>query len=301
MIKPKIAFCFSWQARTLDQTYPLLKKNLFDIAKKQWFNFDIFCAVEDDADAEKVQLLHPLKIEKIKSNDVAKLIQKKYPHLNLLYQNYYILYQHETTLLQKSLINYLQQYYKVQRAIELKSRVESTQGFKYVLVIRLRFDYWLSTCLDFKKILKTLGEKTILCQQLTYRRFTLCPIADFFFLGNSQTMDIFGKHFDRLMDSFTGHHVISQFRPLLWWLRLLDLLNYKLNNFFATNNLLRILAIIITKYFFHCYCAEMIIYDYLKYHHIKILRDTFSFRIIRRNWNDMVFSFKKCIHEKNNF
>jgi hypothetical protein len=33
--KPRIAFCFSGQARTLDQTYLFFQKNLFEAAKEQ--------------------------------------------------------------------------------------------------------------------------------------------------------------------------------------------------------------------------------------------------------------------------
>ena len=76
-MRPRIAFCFSWQARTLDQTYLFFQKNLFDAAKEQWFDYDVFCAVEDDEDADKVKLLNPTKIEKIKSGDVEKIIKKK--------------------------------------------------------------------------------------------------------------------------------------------------------------------------------------------------------------------------------
>lgn len=75
------------------------------------------------------------------------------------------------------------------------------------------------------------------------------------------------------------------------------MINFKLNNFFLTNHLLRILAIITTKFFFDCYCAELIVYNYLQYHNIHILRDTFSFRIVRSKGKDMVFSFEKSKYQ----
>ena len=78
--KPRIAFCFSWQARTLDQTYLFFQRNLFDAAKEQWFDYDIFCAVEDDEDVKKVDLLNPTKVEKIKSSKVRKIIDEKRGH-----------------------------------------------------------------------------------------------------------------------------------------------------------------------------------------------------------------------------
>ena len=84
--KPRIAFCFSWQARTLDQTYLFFQKNLFDAAKEQWFDYDVFCAVEDDEDVDKVNLLNPTKVEKIKSNDIERIILNKYKNFISLCQ-----------------------------------------------------------------------------------------------------------------------------------------------------------------------------------------------------------------------
>lgn len=40
--------------------------------------FDVFCAVEDDDDLNKVKLLNPTKIEKIKSSEVERIINEKH-------------------------------------------------------------------------------------------------------------------------------------------------------------------------------------------------------------------------------
>lgn len=296
--KFKIAFCFSWQARTLDQTYKFFRENLFDAAKEQWFDYDVFCAVEDDSDAEKINLLDPTKVEKIKSSNVEKIIENKYWDFKWFHKNHCILYCYSSALLKKSFYNYLQQYYKVKRSIELKREYEKKNNCTYDVVLRLRFDYVLLNKLDFHKILKDLEWTNIICQSLTNRKLTLSPISDFFFMGNSTTMDIAWKHFDNFMESFIWHDVPLLFKPILYDFRLIDMINYKLNNFFLTNYLVRLLWIINTKCFFHSYCAERILYDYLVYNDIKVITDTFSFHILRRNWNNMDFIFKKCIYEK---
>lgn len=97
--------------------------------------------MEDDQDLEKVELLQPLQVEKIKSNDVSRLIRQKYSDFKMLHKNIYILYNYHPNLLHKSLTNYLQQYYKVKRSIELKHNFEIDHSFTYDLVVRLRFDY----------------------------------------------------------------------------------------------------------------------------------------------------------------
>jgi hypothetical protein len=77
-MKPRIAFCFSGQARTFDITYPYFKKNLFDAATEQGFEYDIFCAVEDDQDAQKIFIMNPQSYILIKSEEVERIISESH-------------------------------------------------------------------------------------------------------------------------------------------------------------------------------------------------------------------------------
>ena len=133
--KWRIAFCFAWQARTLDQTYLFFQKNLFDAAKEQWFDYDVFCAVEDDEDVDKVRLLNPTIVEKIKSDDVAIMINKRYWKLineDLPWN----------VLLDFDVVRFLQQVYKVGKTIGLASD-------DFCLVFKLRFDSFFFNKIKF--------------------------------------------------------------------------------------------------------------------------------------------------------
>ena len=78
-MKPRIAFCFSGQSRLFGATLPYFQKFFFDSAHSQGFDYDIFAAVEDDADLPFVEKHITLAaIEKISSTNVSKLIEESY-------------------------------------------------------------------------------------------------------------------------------------------------------------------------------------------------------------------------------
>ena len=149
--KPKIAFCFSWQARTLDQTYIFFQKNLFDAAKDQWYDYDIFCVVEDDEDVDKVKLLNPTKIEKIKSSNVKKIIDNKYWYF---LDNEIFKY---CDFIHTWIYSVLQQVYKVQSSIRL---IWENQ---YDIILRLRFDIIYLNKFNFSKIKEDTKNGDIIC------------------------------------------------------------------------------------------------------------------------------------------
>lgn len=162
-MKPKIAFCFSWQARTLSRTYTFFQKNLFDAAKEQEFDYDVFCAVENDEDVDKVNLLNPTKVKKIKSSEVEKIIEKKY--WDFIRNEFPIKYFHSWT--ERSTVNMLQQYYKVWESMKIKMEYEKDNNLKYDIAFKLRFDAPFPNKLNFIEIHKKIkeNENSVICNK----------------------------------------------------------------------------------------------------------------------------------------
>lgn len=187
--KPRIAFCFAWQARTLNQTYQLFQQNLFDAAKEQWFDYDVFCAVEDDNDSGNVDLLNPVKVEKIKSSNVEKIIEEKY--WDFIRNEFPTKYSHAWT--GKATFNMLQQYYKVSKSIHLKIEHEKNNNIEYDVVFKLRFDAPFPRKLNFNKILceiKKNDNNVVICnkhKKSIVTRVIWTEIIDdlYFIMGNN--------------------------------------------------------------------------------------------------------------------
>lgn len=193
--KPRIAFCFSWQARTLAQTYRLFQKNLFEAAEEQWFDYDVFCAVEDDEDIDKVNLLNPTRIEKIKSENVKEIIEKKRWH--------FIKYEYKEKYgysWNGGAVNVLQQFYKICQSIKLKNQYKSEKNVSYDIVFKLRFDTPFARKLNFHNILKTLQWKdnVVLCNRnkLMLSAKFIIKIEDFYFIMNDKASDVFWNIFE---------------------------------------------------------------------------------------------------------
>ena len=210
--KPRIAFCFSWQARTLDQTYLFFQKNLFDAAKEQWFDYDVFCAVEDDEDVDKVKLLNPTKVEKIKSSDVEKIIEEKYWDFidNEMYKYWYFIVTWEYSL--------IQQTYKIQRSIQMIGNEE------YDLIFRLRFDTIFLNKLNFNKIYAKIKNWWVLCNNeqtnnntiISYFAHSLISyleISDLFFVW-WKDMEIFWHAFDEFKTVIIKHKTYEVLNPI---------------------------------------------------------------------------------------
>lgn len=209
--KPRIAFCISWQARTLDQTYLFFQKNLFNAAKEQWFDYDVYCAVEDDEDADKVNLLNPTKVEKIKSSDVEEIIKEKYWNFidNEMYKYWYVAYTWTYSL--------LQQIYKLQRSIRMIKNIE------YDLILRLRFDIIFLNKLNFNSIFERTKKWWLICNEAQYSGwmstiahhfiFSYHEISDIFFIWWND-MKIFGEIFDSFKNVVSNHKTYKIFMPV---------------------------------------------------------------------------------------
>lgn len=204
--KPRIAFCFSWQARTLDQTYLFFQRNLFDAAKEQWFDYDIFCAVEDNEDVDKVKLLNPTKVEKIKSSEVEKIIENKYwDFIKLEYKNKYWFFWN------KWCINLLQQFYKISRSILIMQWYQEEHGLIYNLVFKLRFDTPFARKLNFNTIINTITDNkdVILCNKnklIPSLRF-ITKIEDFYFITSNENSRILWNIFNNRKECFIWHEI----------------------------------------------------------------------------------------------
>ncbi len=131
--KKNVAVCFSGQVRRFDLCYPYLKKNLLD----HLGSYDIFCYVEDDADVSKIDVLKPVKVKKIKSSDVEKIIE---PRLKFLKKNNY-----KKFILPESprfnFKNILQQLYKLNGVYEILEGYMKEKNVSYNYFIRIRFDF----------------------------------------------------------------------------------------------------------------------------------------------------------------
>lgn len=198
-MKPRIAFCFSWQCRTLDQTYQIFQKNLFDAAKEQWFNYDVFCAVEDDEDIGKVELLNPTKIEKIKSSEVKKIIDEKWGNfIKSDYVEKYWCYWNGGTM--------PQMFYKICKSIELKNQYKKEKNISYDIVFRLRFDCPFPRKLNFNNILYKIKDsnRIVVCNRnkmIPAHKFII-KIEDFYFIMDDEASNILWDIFEKRDISF---------------------------------------------------------------------------------------------------
>ena len=217
--KPRIAFCFSWQARTLDQTYPFIKTNIIDAAKEQWFDYDIFCVVEDDEDCYKVNLLNPIITEKIKSRDLDDIINiklgKRYKNELIFSSNYF-----------KDIMNKVHnQIYKIQRSLELKTKFEEKNMINYDFVLRLRYDTYFCNKLNFNHILHDVYKKDcVICNRVP-NFSSIRAIQDFYFIRSwkwakkieKDLFDEFDSFYDKFINiKFLSIEIISRITAFLY-------------------------------------------------------------------------------------
>jgi hypothetical protein len=274
--KPRIAFCFSWQARTLDQTYLFFQRNLFDAAKEQWFDYDIFCAVEDDEDVDKVNLLNPTKIEKIKSSEVEKIIETKYGEFirtafRTKYKRAYYTYE--------KVVNYLQQIFKVSSSIKLCGNCE-----RYVLIVRLRFDTIFINKLNFKSIVKNLKNRSIICnnQEDSSIFWKVChstyEIQDFFFIWDSKSMKILWDIFENFEQCFMWHEVKPLFKPIYY------ISNWIWQFLLFVNNNTKFHILSLPKEFgaYMIFIPEKAYYEYFLWQNINVIKENISLILIRK-------------------
>jgi len=270
--KPRIAFCFSWQARTLDQTYLFFQKNLFDAAKEQWFDYDVFCAVEDDEDVDKVKLLNPTKVEKIKSSEIEKIIEEKYgDFIRTAFKTKYkwAYYTYEWV------VRYLQQIYKVSRSIKLCGNYE-----KYNIIVRLRFDTIFINKFNYNQILKDLNQgSTIICNDEEKHSiwwkicYSTWEIQDFFFFWDNISMKKLWNIFDKFEECFLWHEVKPFFKPI-----------YIVSNRFAILfRFFKIPTLPLEFWAYMIFIAEKCYYEYFLYNKIHVLKKIISIMILKHD------------------
>lgn len=284
--KPKIAFCFSWQARTFDCTYKYFKKNLFDAAKEQWYDYDIFCAVEDDEDAEKVYVMNPRSVEKIKSNEVKKIIDEKYWNFikKSFNKKYYFF-----RFWKYSIINWLQQFYKIYRANELKNQYSTN----YDIVVRLRFDVIFLNKIDFKRI----NDRVINSIILNFWPSPIDSINDQIAFWNTSNMNVYSSvftEFDKIFNKeirWTKHKIINYFDNLL---NFFDKIVYmQFSRFKIVNSILWYFfwkkAYYLWKNGFFIYNYEKVLHEHIKNHNIYIYNWEFCFILYKGGMNNNIF------------
>lgn len=289
--KPRIAFCFSWQARTLDQTYLFFQKNLFDAAEEQWFEYDVFCAVEDDEDWDKVNLLNPVKVEKIKSSEVEKIIKNKIYENDKIDINKYA-FMKKTAVNPDMITSHFQQLYKICKSINLLDK-----NYSYNVVVRLRYDCFFFNKLDFKKIEKIIWDSlTLICNTSMFKfSNVLSKIHDFYFIWNEKSIKILGRIFDNYIEWFQ-------------WDEIKNVVVYKISTkirdcIFKVNNILWTWIIPITPIrlfescFYKVFTPEIHIYNFLIKNQIKIIDKKFSYILLRKNIQSSWIS----LHDKNEY
>ncbi len=281
--KPRIAFCFSWQARTLDQTYLFFQRNLFDAAKEQQFDYDVFCAVEDDEDVDKVKLLNPTKVEKIKSSEVEKIIEKKHGEfIRTVFRTKYkwAYYTYEW------IVNYLQQLYKVSKSIMLCNDFE-----QYDIIVRLRFDTIFINQFNFTRIFKDLNMwNTIICNNIDLNIIGIkgvlwkllkptWQIQDFFFFGDKKSMKTLSNIFDNFQECFKWFEVKKIFKPIYYLTNWLAKFVLWVNN----NSKFHIWSVPLQFWAYTIFVPEKAYFWYFKNHNIQVLKNRISIIILRKD------------------
>ena len=278
MNRKKIAFCFSWQARTLDFTYQYFENKLFKPAKEQWFDYDIFCAVEDDKDYWKVEkYLKPTRIKKIKSSEVAKDIEKRY--WDFIRKNQGKKFYFYNTK-RYSIVNWLQQWYKIYESNNLKSEYEKEQWFEYDIVVRLRFDLVFINKINFISVLKKI-KKWIIFNKAPWK---LDIIYDNFAFWDSKNMNMYSylyynfinvlkKEFDNdnkyLLVFYLILNILLKLQYMLQFLSwLFESVIFKITNFLMYKQ------VIVFTY-------ERYMYYNIKYFNINCIYTNISFNIYR--------------------
>lgn len=275
--KPRIAFCFSWQARTLNQTYLFFKKNFFDAAKEQWFDYDVFCAVEDDEDVDKVKLLNPTKVEKIKSSDVEKIIEKKYgDFINHEFSKKYCFMNYSP----KALKNLLQQYYKIQKSFSLAKNYWEI----YVITFRLRFDTIFLNKLNFLAIKEHIDNNIVICNRWsTKKSLSLLPIQDFYFIWNTNLVNTLAICFDNFESWFKWHEIKKQSKIVYKLFSLINKIN--VNTWYKINKITHAFAIF-NSLFFKSYTSETTFHDYIIKSWFNLKKTNISLILLRKKTED---------------
>ncbi len=263
-------------------------------AKKQGFDYDVFCAVEDDDDMEKVYLLNPTEITKVRSYEVEKIIKQQYGNfIETAFDTKYCFMNFSNN----AILNLLHQCYKIQSCNTLKNEYSKLNNVEYNIVFRLRFDIFFFNKINFNSLLSDVSNNKIICNNWSSRKIlSLLPIQDFFFIWNNENMDILSRCFNDFADIFRRNEIRYLFKPIYYLFNAINKFNVKL--WYRINKLSHALGILNAYLFFKVYTAESCFYRHLKNNNINIKTTEISLIFIRKNIEkSFVFLKEKSSYE----
>lgn len=278
--KKKVAFCFSGQARTLDLCYPYIKRNFLDPLGKNKKDYDIFCCVEDDKDASKVNILKPTKILKITSRNFNKEYKDV---LRLNYRKFFA---------RGNLNNQLNQIYKIYLANNLRKDYQKEKNISYDWVIRTRFDIFPLNKINYSK----LSKEYLYIPRAKELRFP--NYSDIIALGSDNLLNIYSdriKEFKDILKTFFSDDLKLSLKTSFFFERGYISFFEFLERLFKKDNLFSKICrrmIIIRGNFFlrppqeNCYTAEYGLFKYLekKKVHCEVL--LLDYALVRKRWED---------------
>jgi hypothetical protein len=189
----KVAVCFSGLPRFLLECIPYWRKCLLDT-----YDCDVFVHTWSQSvsqDALTRQLIHhkyaPIrfKMESAPQFDVSSYTHRVWPH-------------RVTPQAQFS------QFEGIKRAQLLRQTQEQAQGYKYDVVIRARFDWYLAQVkLDINPCVNVAHTPTLNGHIFTYDHTQLLGISDQFAYGTSEVMDVYAHVVDNMPHLYHAHGV----------------------------------------------------------------------------------------------
>ena len=276
--KKKVAFCFSGQARTFNLCYPYVKKNLLDPVGKRGKDYDIFCCVEDDGDAHKVNLLKPTRIVKVKSRNFRE------EYKDLFDANYKKFFGRRGDM-----NKHLNQLNKIFLSNDLRKKYQNEKKISYNWVFRIRFDMLPLNEIDYSQ----LNKKYLYTPKTKPNDIPVCN--DMVAIGSDKILDIYSgliKEFRNTLKTFFSEKFRTSLKISLF-------LEKKYTSFFEflSNHTTGILSKFFGKMVIsrgliflrpaneNCYALETALLRYLKDKEIKIKIIDIDYIIVRKEWS----------------
>lgn len=191
----RVALCFSGLPRFISQTHQYWFKSLIkpynpDVFVHTWRWSDIWNP-NHNIDQQLQSLYNPkvIQIESTKTFDTSMFVDRVWPH--------------RTTP-----ATVLSQWYSIKQSIMHKARYEEVMGFKYDVVVRCRFDWYLrEIVLEQNNMINVALTPTLAGHRFTYDGNLFVGINDQFGFGSSDNMDIYGSVFDNIPSLYANHGV----------------------------------------------------------------------------------------------
>jgi len=191
----KVALCFSGLPRFVEQTYQYWLRSLI-----KPYNPDVFIHTWEWSDkwnpnhniADQLQSLYNpivVQIESTKTFDTSIYTDRVWPH--------------RTTPQ-----TVLSQWYSIGQSIKHKSDYETRMGFKYDIVVRCRFDWYLKEIiLENNSMVNVALTPTLSGHRFTYDGQIYVGINDQFGYASSDIMNVYGRLFDNIPSLYSNHGV----------------------------------------------------------------------------------------------